>query len=257
MSATTFANLRKLRLSTMAEALAHQLDTPGTYEEVGFEERLDLLIDHELNSRRSRRQQRHVKRAGFRLAATLNDIDYRRSRNLNRQQIAQLGQCDWVARAQSVLISGACGTGKTYLSCALGHSACMMDYSVQYMRVAQVFSKLSEARATGEFHKVVQRLAAVKVLIIDDWGLKPLDAMDRHDLAELIDQRYGRTATVVVSQLPTDKWYGAIGDATLAEAILDRLLHNAHRIELKGESMRKRTATQLNPVEREDGVDKC
>ncbi len=235
-------NLRKLSLRPMAEALALQLEQPATYDGLGFTERLSLLVDHEMHCRRRRRQKRLISRAGLRLAATLGEIEYRSGRGLERRQIAELGHCDWIGRAQNLLVTGPCGSGKTYVACALAHAACMLNLEVRYMRLPQLFERCGQARALGEYSKFIARIGSVPLLVIDDFGLRPLDAADRHDLVEVMDRRYGHTATAVVSQLPVDRWHDLIGDATLADAFLDRLVHNAHRIRLRGESMRKRNA---------------
>ena len=248
--AATLANLRKLRMSSMAQALQHQLEQPGTYNELSFVERLDLLVDHEFEGRRQRKQQRLIKAAAFRLHATLNQIDYRQQRNLSRRQIAELGQCHWIQHAHNLLVTGPTGSGKSFVISALGHAACLLDYSVHYARVPTLLMMLEQAKATGTYAKVLQRLSTVDLLIIDDWGLQPLNVVERHDLLELMDRRYQRSSTGFASQLPVNQWHHAIGDATLADAILDRLIHNAHRIELKGESMRKR-----NTIEAGTGAD--
>ena len=245
MSAQLLTHLRKLSLSAMSQALEQQLEQPGTYGELSFTDRLELLVDHELQHRHQRRIARHIKRANFRLAASLDAIDYRAARNLQRQQIAQLGQCTWIAKAQNLLITGPCGSGKSFLASALGHSACLLNYEVRYLRLSSLLLQFDQARAIGTYAKFLAQLSKAALVIIDDWGLLPLRADDRRDLMELMDARYGRTSTAVISQLPVDQWYDTIGDATLADAILDRLVHNAHRVELKGESMRKLTAEKL------------
>ncbi|MDT8453542.1 MAG: ATP-binding protein, partial [Gammaproteobacteria bacterium] len=138
--------------------------------------------------------------------------------------------------------TGPCGTGKTYLACALGHSACMQGYSVRYYRLSRLLLELTQAKADGTYHKKLQQIAKIQLLIIDDWGMETLNAAQRNDVMEIMDDRYGATSTLVISQLPTDQWYATIGDNTLADAILDRLMHNAHRLLLKGESMRNKMA---------------
>ena len=143
-------------------------------------------------------------------------------------------------RGQNLLITGPCGSGKTYLVCAIGHNACQQGLSVRYRRLSRLTLELAQARADGSYRQCLRRLAKIDLLIIDDWGLEPLQATQRHELLEIMDDRHGHTSTAVVSQLPTDQWYASIGDNTLADAILDRLMHNAHRLQLKGESMRKR-----------------
>ncbi len=249
MSDNVLTDLRRLSLGPMAEALQHQMQQPGTYDDLAFTERLSLLVDHELQCRHQRRQQRLIRAAGFRMAATLNDVHYGNARNLERRQIAELGQCDWIGRNQNLLVTGPCGSGKTYLACAIGHAACLLDHTVRYLRMPTLLQLFGQARATGEFLRVMQRLGTVELIIIDDFGLRPLEAVDRHDLLELMDQRYARASIAIVSQLPVAQWHAAIGDATLADAILDRVVHNAHRIELKGESMRKRNAMHTADAE--------
>jgi DNA replication protein DnaC len=166
-------------------------------------------------------------------------LDYQHPRNISQAQVARLAQGDWVERAQNLLITGPCGSGKTYLACALGHSACLRGYSVRYYRLSRLLLELTQAKADGSYHTLLKQLAKVQLLQIDDWGLEPLKPAHRNDLMEIMDDRHGQTSTLVISQLPTDQWYASIGDNTLADAILDRLMHNAHRLQLKGESMRK------------------
>ncbi|HIG64614.1 MAG TPA: ATP-binding protein [Methyloprofundus sp.] len=198
-----------------------------------------MLVDREAQERENR-QQRLLKAAKFKLAAHANDIDYLHPRGLKQAIIASLLSCDWINKAQNLLITGPCGSGKTYLACALGETACLKGYRVKYYRISRLMLELSQAKATGYYSKALQALAKLDCLIIDDWGLEPLTAAQRNDLMEIMDDRYEHSATIIMSQLPTDQWYQSIGDNTLADAILDRLMHNAHRIKLKGESMRKK-----------------
>ena len=153
--------------------------------------------------------------------------------------MALLLHCDWLNKSQNVLMTGPCGSGKTYLACAMGHTACMKGYSVKYYRLSRLMLELTQAKADGTYSKALQSLARLDCLIIDDWGLEPLKAVQRNDMMEIMDDRHESASTIMISQLPTDQWYQSIGDNTLADAILDRLMHNAHRIKLKGESMRK------------------
>lgn len=238
--------LRKLRLGAMADSLQLQLDQVSTYEGLAFTERLSLLIDHEMLSRDQNKQARLIRLARFKLMASIQDIDYRHRRNINKSQIAQLAQTDWLDKAQNLLITGPCGSGKTYLACAVGHNACLHGYSARYYRLSRLLLEMTQAKADGSYQKFLKQLAQTQLLLLDDWGLEPLDRAHRHDLMEIMDDRHGATSTIVISQLPTTEWYASIGDNTLADAILDRLMHNAHRLELNGESMRKLRA-ELDP----------
>lgn len=239
----TITQLKQLRLSGMAHALIGQIEQPGTYEGLSFAERLQLLTDNELQDREQRQQQRLLKAAKFKLNAHAKDIDYQHPRGLKQALMASLLQCDWVRKTQNLLLTGPCGSGKTYLACALGHTACRQGYRVKYYRLSRLLLELSQTKADGSYIKALQSIAKLDYLILDDWGLEPLTAAHRNDLMEIMDDRHGNASTMVISQLPTDQWYQSIGDNTLADAILDRLMHNAHRINLKGESMRK---TPLN-----------
>lgn len=236
-------HLRQLNLSGMATALSSQQEQPGTYAELGFTDRLALLIDQELLQRDQRKHQRLISQAQLKLAASVQQIDYAHPRNVERSQIAQLAGGGWLSRAQNLLITGPCGSGKTYLACALGHQACLQGHSVRYFRLSRLMLALSQAKADGSYHKTLKKLDKTALLILDDWGLEPLTAAQRNDLLEIMDDRHGHGSTLVISQLPTDQWYNCIGDNTLADAILDRLMHNAHRLVLKGESMRKTMAS--------------
>ncbi len=239
MNTQTVAQLRQLKLGGMARALQTQLEQIGAYEGLPFIERLSLLLEQENLSREQRKQERLIRQARFRLRASVQEIDYQHPRNITPSQIAQLAQGDWINRAQNLLVTGPCGSGKTYLACALGQSACLHGYSVRYFRLSRLLLELTQAKADGSYHKQLKQLAKIQCLVIDDWGLEPLKPAHRNDLMEIMDDRHGHTSTLMISQLPTDQWYASIGDNTLADAILDRLMHNAHRLTLKGESMRK------------------
>lgn len=231
--------LRQLKLNGMANALVGQTETPGTYQDLPFEQRLQLLADCEAEERLYRKQQRLLRAARFKIAANAKEIDYGQPRGLKQPVIASLLQCDWINKSQNLLITGPCGSGKTYIACALGHTACMKEYSVKYYRISRLMLELTQTKADGSYAKALQSLARIDCLILDDWGLEPLKPAQRNDLMEIMDDRHDCSSTVIMSQLPTDQWYQSIGDNTLADAILDRLMHNSHRIKLKGESMRK------------------
>lgn len=236
----TLQQLRQLKLAGMADALQRQLEQTGTYEELPFIERMQLLLDEENLARKQRKQDRLIRQARFKLRASVQEIDYQHPRNITPAQITQLAQADWIDKAQNLLITGPCGTGKTYLACAIGHNSCLHELSVRYYRLSRLLLRLTQAKADGSYHKELNLLSKVQLLIIDDWGLEPLKPAHRNDLLEIMDDRHGSSSTMIISQLPTDQWYASIGENTLADAILDRLMHNAHRLQLKGESMRKR-----------------
>ena len=242
MTAQTITALRQLKLGGMANALQSQLEQVGTYEGLAFTERLALLVEQETLTREQRKQERLIRQARFKLAACVTDIDYQHRRNLKKATIARLAQPDWIERGQNLLITGPCGSGKTYLACALGHNACRYGDSVRYYRLSRLLLELTQSKADGTYHRELKKLARTRVLIIDDWGLEKLATAHRNDLLEIMDDRHGHASTIVISQLPTDQWYASIGDNTLADAILDRLMHNAHRLQLTGESMRKKHA---------------
>ena len=236
----TLARLRELHLPGMATALTQQTEQPGAYDNLPFLDRLALLVESECLQREQRKQDRLIRQARFKLRATLQDIDYEHARNLQRKQLTQLAQGEWLQRAHNLLITGPCGSGKTFIACALGHQACLQGYTTRYYRLARLLLALTQAKADGSYHKLLSQLARTRLLIIDDWGMDTLNTAQRHDLMHIADDRYHTASTMMVSQLPVDQWYATIGDNTLADAILDRLVHNAHRLTLKGESMRKK-----------------
>ena len=249
MTTQTLLRLRELKLGGMAGALEQQLQQTDTFEALPFVERLSLLLEQEYSLRENRKQLRLIRQARFRVSATVQEIDYQHKRNLNREVVARLAQGDWIDRKQNLLITGACGSGKTYIACAIGHAACLREYSVRYYRLSRLLQELTQAKADGSYTKLLRQLSRTTVLILDDWGLEPLQPAHRHDLLEILDDRHDNSSTVVISQLPIDQWYVSIGDNTLADAILDRLMHNAHKIKLllNGEdSMRKRYAENID-----------
>ena len=237
----TLDKLHALKLTGMAAALADQSATPDITD-LSFEERLGLLVDREMTERDNRRMSSRPRRAKLRHAAILEDIDYRNSRGLDKGLVQSLASCQWVKEHLNVLITGPTGVGKTWLACALAHKACREGYTAQYVRLTRLLRELTIAKGDGQYSKLLTSLAKVDVLILDDWGLMKLSAENRRDLLEVLEDRHGRRSTIATSQLPIEEWHGIIGDATLADAILDRLVHNAYKINLRGESMRKQQA---------------
>ncbi len=239
----TLTQLRTLKLSGLADALELQWSQPQTYDDISFDERLALLINQEITSRDSKRLKRLLNAAHFKITARLEDIDYTHPRGLMKKQIATLQTGDWLSKKRNLLITGPTGCGKTYLACAMGHYACHQGMSVRYFRATRLFEMLTIAHGDGSYLKIINQIAKADVLIIDDWGLEKLTLSQRNDLLEIMEDRHATKSTLVTSQLPTTKWHSYIGDATLADAILDRLLHNAHKLKLKGESMRKKMSS--------------
>lgn len=241
----TLEKLQSLKLTGMRAALEDQLAQPAT-QELAFEERLALLLDREILARDNRRLTRLLTAARLRLpGACLEDIDYRHARGLQRAQMAQLGACQWIHHKQNLLLTGPTGTGKTYLACALGNQACRQGLSTRYYRLPRLLEQLAIAHADGSYPRLMQQLSRTEVLLLDDWAIAPLSSAQRHDLMELIEDRHGLRSTLIASQLPVDHWHDYLGEPTLADAILDRLLHNAHRLPMKGASLRQtHTATE-------------
>ena len=241
----TLEKLHQLRLTGMAAAFEQQLAQPAS-QELSFEERFGLLLDQEILYRDNRRLARLLKAAKLRVGACVEDIDYRHPRGIDRPFMSALASCQWVQRHQNLCITGPSGSGKTWLACALGHQACRQGLSVRYVRLPRLFETLRIAHGDGSYPRLMNQLAKTDLIILDDWGLQKIAATQRNDLMEVIEDRYGLRATLIAGQLPIEHWHEYIGEATLADAILDRLLHNAHRLPLKGESLRKRQQETLD-----------
>jgi DNA replication protein DnaC len=232
--------LRSLKLNAMAAALEQQRNTPAM-QDLPFEDRLALLVDHERQAREARRVNRLLKAARLKAGeASIEDVDFRASRGLDRRQILSLASCDWVAKAQNLLLTGPTGVGKTWLACAFANQAARRGFAVMYRRLPRLLEEMQIAREDGSLFKLRQHMLKARVLVLDDWGVAPLTPQGRQDLLEIVDDRVRTLSTVITSQLPVDDWHAYLGEPTLADAILDRLVHAAHRIALRGESMRKR-----------------
>ncbi len=237
----TLDQLAELKLHGMAKAFEEQLSMSDV-SELSFDERLGLLVEREATERASRRLTARLRRAKLREQAAIEDIDWRVRRGLDKGQILRLASCQWIAEHLNVLITGKAGVGKTFLACAFGHKACREGYTALYLRVPRLFRALAIARGDGSYEKLLKRYARTDLLVLDDWGLAPLGPTDRRDLLEILEDRYGARSTIVASQLPVKSWYEVIGDPTLADAILDRLVHNAYRVAMDGDSMRSNQA---------------
>lgn len=235
----THDKLIAMQMNGLAAAFQAYLDQTRGHDELSFDERFGIFVDREWTERQQRRLTNRLKSARLREPACLEDVNYRHPRGLDRSVMQRLATCQWIKDHEAVLITGATGLGKTWLACALAHQACRQGYTATYVRVPRLLHGLGIARADGSYVRELARLAKADVLILDDWGLTPLGEVERHDVLEILEDRNGLKATIVTSQVPVSNWHDTIGDPTIADAILDRLVHRAHRIEMKGPSLRK------------------
>lgn len=231
--------LDSLSCRGMSEALREQLSEPEI-QLLSFDERLSLLTDREWWVRQNRRNSARLRSAGLRQNACIEDIDYSHSRGLSRMVMQKLGSCQWVREKQNIILTGPTGTGKSFIACALSHRACLEGFTAKYLRLPRLFQDMSISKGDGQYFQLLKKLSKVNVLILDDWGLSPMSGEQGRDLLEILEDRQYVGSTIVTSQLPLKHWHDSIGDSTLADAILDRLVHNANKIELLGESMRKK-----------------
>src|SRR5882724_5605983 len=242
----TIDMLRELGLYGMATAF-QELDAQSEARGLEHGEWLAILLEREATMRRQKRFEARARAAKLRHDAQIENADFRAARGLDRNLFMALAGCDWIRKHHSLLVTGPAGVGKSWLACALGHKACREDFSVLYHRMPRLFMALALARGDGRYAKLLRTLARVDLLVLDDWGPEQLNAEQRRDLLEVVEDRYDARSILITSQLPIERWYEVIGDPTLADAILDRIIHNAYRIELKGESMRKLKAANTEP----------
>lgn len=244
--AILFDKLLRLRLPAFREGLREQQANPK-YAELSFEERLGLLIDQECTRRHNNRTRRSLRAAAFPMQATLEDLDLTPERGLDRRQVLELGQCTWIGNHLNVLVLGSTGSGKSYLTCSLGTAAVRLGFSVRYFRISRLLHALAQARQEASYPSLLRSLARTDLLILDDWMRDELTPSNAQDILEVLDDRYGQSSTIVAAQLPVTEWFSRIPDPTLADAILDRLVHNAYRLQLAGESQRKLRAIRSMP----------
>ncbi len=243
MNDIVIEQLRSLRLSPFANALELQRQQPTTFNELGFEERLTLLLDHELIERENARVKRLRRQAKFRLDAPPEKLNYSIERGLIKSEIAPLIGGNYLQLKQNILITGKTGCGKTYLACALGEQGCRQQYRVRYYRLGRLLDALIAARVDGSYTLLMNQLSKVELLILDDWGLEKMNARQASELLEVIEDRYQVNSTIIASQVPIKEWHQLISNPTIADALLDRLIHNSYKIDLDGDSQRKNNLT--------------
>ena len=240
MNEKTMQLMKEMRLYGMHRAFTTTMETGGPSTGYTNDELIAYLVQSEWDDRHNRRIERLTKSARFRYTAVMEAIDYRPSRQLDKNLVRRLGSCGFIQKRENILITGSTGVGKSYLASAIGHQACSMGSKTMYFNTAKLFTLLKTSKADGSYPKQISKLEKQDLLILDDFGLKPLDNINRHALMEIIEDRHGKKSTIIASQLPVSKWHDIIGERTLADAILDRLVHTAHRIDIKGESMRRK-----------------
>jgi DNA replication protein DnaC len=239
----THQKLIAMKLYGLAAAFQHYLDNTEK-DQLSFEERIGLMVDREWQERQERKLTLRLTKAKLREPACMEDLDYRHPRGLDRSVIQKLATCQWISHHENIILTGPTGIGKTWIACALANQACREGYTASYARIPKLMHSLHIARADGSYDKILKRLSRTDSLILDDWGLIPMGDTERRELLEIIEDRHGRRSTIVTSQLPVEKWHDYIGEATIADSILDRLVHHSHRIKLKGPSVRATKSTE-------------
>lgn len=235
----TLQKLEEMRLSGFVRAYKEMVET-GRNKDFTTDQVISFLVQSEWDDRYNRKLQRLTTRARFRYQANVEQIDYTSKRGLDKNQVLQLSSCNWIASKQNLILTGPTGLGKSYLASAFGHQACQQGYKVFYRNCTKIFDQLKITRADGSYFKEMDKIEKQDLLILDDFGLKPLDNAQRLILLDMLEDRHGKRSTIITSQLPVNKWYDVIGEPTIADAVLDRLVHSAHRMELSGDSLRKK-----------------
>ena len=238
----TLEKLKQMKLTGMARAFQLTMES-GKNEKFTADEMVSHLVESEWDERYNRRLQRSTHRARFRYKASLEQVNYENSR-LDKNQVLRLADCDFIRKKENLIITGSTGIGKSFLASAIGHKACSLGFRVLYQHHSKIFAKMKIAKADGTYLKELAKIERQHLLLIDDFGITPLDAQSRATLMEIMEDRHGKSSTIITSQLPVSKWYEVIGEQTIADAILDRLVHDSHRIEMKGESMRRKSKVE-------------
>lgn len=242
MNEQIMEKMRTMKMYGMVRAFRTSLES-GNADKWTADELVSMLIDSEWDDRYNRKLNRNIQNARFRYKAAVEQINFDTPRDLNKNLVLRLADCDFISKKENVIITGSTGIGKSYISSALGHQACSLGYKVLYEHTSKLFARLKMGKADGTYLKEITKMEKQDLLIIDDFGIQPLDQQSRTILMEIIEDRHGKRSTLVTSQIPVNKWYEVIGEQTIADAILDRIIHDAHRLELKGESMRKKRST--------------
>lgn len=239
MNATTLEKMRKMKFFGMHRSFKTSLES-GKQEDYTSDEMVAQLIQAEWDDRQNRGIERQITNARFRYKAAIEELHYHTNRNIDRNQIMRFAECSFIDKRENILITGSTGVGKSYIASAIGYQACAQGYKVMYHNTAKLFGKLKMAKADGSYIREIAKIERQNLLILDDFGIQPFDAQSRTALMEIIEDRHGKTSMIITSQVPVSKWHEVIGEKTVADAILDRIIHEAHRLELKGESLRKK-----------------
>jgi len=239
MNEETLQKMRQLKFFGMVRAFKTSIEE-DKLKTMTSDEMIAFLIESEWDDRNNRRIERNLRNAHFRYKTGIEQIDFDNNRNLDKNQLMRFVECHFIEKAENILITGSTGIGKSFIASAIGNQACMLNYNVLYANTTKLFSKLKMAKADGSYIREIARIEKQDLLILDDFGINPLDNLSRSSLMEIIEDRHGKRSTIITSQLPVSEWYEVIAEKTIADAVLDRIVHDAHRVELEGESMRKR-----------------